>query len=129
MEHCGASSASASSWICHISFVSTAPDATSESFIAQARLTRAATRANMVGVTRACSARHSRPQQSERQAARAGDYRCDPQVVWRFQGTTLSTRTSAQHRSRSAPPLAVQATASASSKESATRRCWSALQH
>jgi hypothetical protein len=31
-----------------MSFVSTAPDATSESFIAQARLTRAATRANMV---------------------------------------------------------------------------------
>ena len=43
-----------------MSFVSTAPDATSESFMAQARLTRAATRANMVGVR----ARRDMPQQA-----------------------------------------------------------------
>ena len=122
MEHCNAS---ARRGICHISFVSTAPDATSESFMAQARLTRAATRANMVGGRARVEMCHSRPQQSERQAARAGDYRCDPQVVWRFQGTTLSTRTSAQHRSRSAPPLAelCSSLCTAQQSQSGTRRC------
>ena len=69
IEHCNAS---ASRGICHMSFVSTAPDATSESFMAQARLTRAARRANMVGERARVEMCHRGLQQSEASGARGG---------------------------------------------------------